>query len=95
MLPADEDIETPAILPPLKGSTAGVACGWLHTLALEYGGGVQAWGANQVGGRCCWGRARGCKSCRGDLCLLHLLLMPLLAAMVSCNEPTNADWLSH
>lgn len=37
------------MLPPLKGSTAAVACGWLHTLALEYGGNVQAWGANQVG----------------------------------------------
>ena len=48
-LPADEDVEIPTPLPPLKGSTAGVACGYLHTLALEYGGNVQSWGANQVG----------------------------------------------
>ena len=48
--PADQDIEVPTPLPPLKGSTAAVACGWLHTLALEYGGSVQSWGANQVGG---------------------------------------------
>ena len=42
-------MEIPTLLPPLKGSTAGVACGYLHTLALEYGGNVQSWGANQVG----------------------------------------------
>lgn len=45
----DEDVEIPTLLPPLKGSTAGVACGYLHTLALEYGGNVQSWGANQNG----------------------------------------------
>lgn len=44
----DEDLPTPTALPPLKGSTAGVACGALHTTALLHGGGVMTWGANQA-----------------------------------------------
>lgn len=44
-----EDAEAPVALPPLKGVTAAVACGWQHTLAVTHGGGVLAWGANQVG----------------------------------------------
>ena len=44
----DEDLLAPAALPPLKGSTAALACGALHTLALAHGGRVLSWGANQV-----------------------------------------------
>ncbi len=43
-----EDVETPAVLPQLKGVTAGLACGWHHTLAVTHSGDVLAWGANQV-----------------------------------------------
>lgn len=30
-----EDLHTPTALPPLKGGTAAIACGWLHSLALR------------------------------------------------------------
>ncbi|EFN54346.1 hypothetical protein CHLNCDRAFT_24715 [Chlorella variabilis] len=46
---SDEDLAGPTVLPPLKGSTAAVACGSLHSLALQYGGHVLAWGTNQNG----------------------------------------------
>jgi alpha-tubulin suppressor-like RCC1 family protein len=45
----DHDRETLTPLPPLKGNTVAVACGSLHSLALQYGGDVLSWGANQVG----------------------------------------------
>ncbi|PSC71361.1 ultraviolet-B receptor UVR8 [Micractinium conductrix] len=45
----DEDVQTPAVLPPLRGNTAAIACGWLHTLAVAHGGAVLSWGANQNG----------------------------------------------
>lgn len=44
-----EDAEMPAALPPLRGATAGLACGFQHTLAVTRTGDVLAWGANQNG----------------------------------------------
>lgn len=43
-----QDAASPTLLPQLKGRTAALACGSLHTLALLHGGGVMAWGANQA-----------------------------------------------
>lgn len=51
-----EDAEMPAALPPLRGATAGLACGFQHTLAVTRTGDVLAWGANQVRGCCPAGR---------------------------------------
>jgi alpha-tubulin suppressor-like RCC1 family protein len=42
------DEASPTPLPALKGGTAALACGSLHTLALLHGGDVMAWGANQA-----------------------------------------------
>ena len=66
----DHDQETPTPLPPLKGNTVAVACGSLHSLALQYGGDVLSWGANQVGG-CMFLLAQGsgvCIKTRQDCC---------------------------
>ena len=59
----DHDRETPTPLPPLKGNTVAVACGSLHSLALQYGGDVLSWGANQVGG-CMFLLAEGSGACK-------------------------------